>query len=312
MRVIKRSGIEPRRSLLFAFWDGEEKNLLGSKHFVAAPLVPLNQVKLVINIDMVGRLTDDRMEFLGSRTAVGLRRFVSERNLEEVNIDFNWDIIADSDHFPFVQRQIPYLMPFTDKHEDYHRPSDDPERVNVPGMRRVSRVILRILTSLANADSIPAFRPRCRVESEGTRRGFERPQPSPAPRLGVQTNRDSNGMLTVRSLLANTPAVASGFQVGDLILKFDNVEVNADNFTPTVQASPQDTTAHVRRNGEVMTLPVRFGAPPRRLGISWRTDACEPGTRMLSRVVPGSPRGSVRSETRRPDLLCRWQDIRKR
>lgn len=289
MRAIKTSGFQPRRSLLFAFWDGEEKNLLGSKYYVAVPTVPLNQIKLAVNVDMVGRLKEDRMEVLGTRTAVGLRRFVSDRNLEEINIDFNWDIVADSDHYPFVQRQIPYLMPFTNKHEDYHRPSDDPERINVPGMRRIGRMMLRILTTLANADSIPSYRPRCRVESEGTRRGFERPQPKAAPRLGVQTNKDPNGQLTVRNVLANTPAVPAGFRISDQILKFNNIEVMADTFTPVVQAAPQTTTAQVRRNGEVLTLNVRFTGPPRRLGIAWRTDACEPGTLMLSRVVPGSP-----------------------
>jgi Zn-dependent M28 family amino/carboxypeptidase len=163
MRAIKATGYQPKRSILFAFWDGEEKNLLGSKHFVTAPVVPLQQIKMVINVDMVGRLTDERMEILGTRTAVGLRRFVSRRNDQAINIDFNWDIVGDSDHYPFVQRQIPFLMPFTDKHPDYHRPSDDPDKINFDGMQRVGRLVLRLLASFADMAAIPTYRARCRV-----------------------------------------------------------------------------------------------------------------------------------------------------
>ncbi|MFK7818400.1 MAG: M20/M25/M40 family metallo-hydrolase [Planctomycetaceae bacterium] len=289
MRAIKTSGFQPKRSLLFAFWDGEEKNLLGSKHYVSAPTIPLTQIKMVVNVDMVGRLTDERMEMLGTRTGAGLRRLVSERNLEEINIDFNWDIVGDSDHYPFVQRQIPYLMPFTDKHGDYHRPSDDPDRVNAAGMRRVGRMVLRVLLELANTERTPVYRSRCRVESEGTRRGFERPLPTAKPRLGVQTNRTVSGGLVVRGLVPNTPAGLAGFQVGDEILSFDGRDVTAENFPEIVQTAPETTNAAIRRNGTVSTLNVQLEGAPRRLGIAWRTDACEPGTMMLSRVVAGSP-----------------------
>jgi hypothetical protein len=289
MRAIKTSGFKPKRSILFAFWDGEEKNLLGSKHYVSAPTIPLSQIKFTINVDMVGRLTDERMEMLGTRTASGLRRLVSERNQEEINIDFNWDIIGDSDHYPFVQRQIPYLMPFTDKHGDYHRPSDDPEKINAAGMKRVARLVLKVLTSVTTMEKIPAFRPRSRVESEGTRRGFERPLPDAKPRLGVQTNRTTTDGLIVRGLVPNTPAGLAGFQIGDEILRFNGRDVTADSFPAIVQTSPEDTTAEVRRNGTTLTLNVRLEGSPRRLGIAWRTDASEPGTMMLSRVVEGSP-----------------------
>ena len=70
----------PRRTLLFAFWDGEEKGLLGSKHWVSSPTQPLKQIKLVINSDMIGRLRPEGVELTGTRAARGLRQFVSEAN----------------------------------------------------------------------------------------------------------------------------------------------------------------------------------------------------------------------------------------
>ncbi len=290
MRAIKTAGYQPRRSILFAFWDGEEKNLLGSKHFVTAPVVPLQQIKMVLNVDMVGRLTDERMEILGTRTAVGLRRFVSRRNDQKINIDFNWDIVGDSDHYPFVQRQIPFVMPFTDKHPDYHRPSDDPDKINFDGMQRVGRLVLRLLASFADMAAIPTYRARCRVESEGTRRGFERILPPVAPRLGVQTDPADAGVI-VRTVVPNTPAANAGIRQGDQIVQVAGLPVTTETFRPIVQAAPTPTNIQIVRNGQTNTVEVRLDGTPRRIGIAWRTDAAEPGTMTLTRVIPGSSAG---------------------
>ncbi len=67
MEAIVRLEPRPRRTLLFALWDGEEKGLLGSKHWVAQPTLPLERVKLMLNMDMIGRLRDNRLEIGGSR-----------------------------------------------------------------------------------------------------------------------------------------------------------------------------------------------------------------------------------------------------
>ena len=123
-----------RRSVLFAFWDGEEKGLLGSKHWVTHPTVPLSQVVFTLNTDMIGRL-DESAEVLGVRTTRGLRSLVARHNREAVTLRFNRDIVGDSDHHPFVERRIPYLMFFTGKHKDYHRPSDDVAKLTQKGCR---------------------------------------------------------------------------------------------------------------------------------------------------------------------------------
>ena len=68
-----RSSWQPRRSILFAFWDGEEINLLGSRHWVRQPTTPLKNVRLAVNVDMVGRMTNGRLEVAGTRTGAGLR-----------------------------------------------------------------------------------------------------------------------------------------------------------------------------------------------------------------------------------------------
>jgi len=101
----------PKRSILFAFWDGEEKGLLGSKHWVEHPTIDLANVAFMINVDMIGRMQNQQMEVFGSRTAPGLRRLVSEINHgSNVSLKFNWELKANSDHHSFISHHIPALM----------------------------------------------------------------------------------------------------------------------------------------------------------------------------------------------------------
>ena len=87
----------PRRSILFALWDGEEKGLLGSQHWLREPTVPLERVTLAINLDMVGRLGDRGLEIYGTRTSRGLRELVSRQNQGPLlSLRFPWQITDNS------------------------------------------------------------------------------------------------------------------------------------------------------------------------------------------------------------------------
>ena len=100
--------------MLFAFWDGEEKGLLGSEYWAGSPTLPLDRIRLVINIDMIGRLVQNRAEVYGTRTAPGLRQLLAAQNPDEsLSLVFTWETRRDSDHYSFYSRRIPYLMVFT-------------------------------------------------------------------------------------------------------------------------------------------------------------------------------------------------------
>ncbi|MEX2113551.1 MAG: M20/M25/M40 family metallo-hydrolase, partial [Pirellulales bacterium] len=136
----------PRRSILFAFWDGEEKGLLGSEHWVNNPTVPLKNVPILLNVDMIGRLRNSRVEVIGIRTTPGLRRLISQLNgAEALTLDFNWDIRPDSDHQSFYSRGIPFLMLHTGKHSEYHRPSDDAELINNDGLSQIAQLMFHVV-----------------------------------------------------------------------------------------------------------------------------------------------------------------------
>src|SRR5262245_33373723 len=88
----------PRRSVIFALWDGEEAGLLGSKYWIDHPTVPLKQVAAAANVDMIGRLRNDRVIIYGDRSSYGWREMLSRDNESlGLTLDFDWLMKADSD-----------------------------------------------------------------------------------------------------------------------------------------------------------------------------------------------------------------------
>ena len=101
----------PKRSILFAFWDAEEIGLLGAKHWLSQPTIRLDRVRLAVDIDMIGRLRDDRLTVYGTRTTYGLRRVVSEQSDgSDLRLNFSWALNPNGDHYPFFSHNIPVLL----------------------------------------------------------------------------------------------------------------------------------------------------------------------------------------------------------
>ncbi len=177
----------PKRTILFAFWDGEEKGLLGSEHWAAQPTLPLSRVRLVVNADMVGRLRANRLEIYGSRTTSGLRQIFSSDNVEpSLLIDFSWEMKSNSDHYTFYKRRIPALLIHTGLHGDYHRPSDDVERINREGLKQIAQLLFLVVDDLAEAPQLGGFREQSQTESPLTQADVEKPLSLPASRLGLR------------------------------------------------------------------------------------------------------------------------------
>jgi hypothetical protein len=295
MDAVSKLPKRPRRSILFAFWDGEEKGLLGSEHWASAPTVPLANVAMMINVDMIGRLRNQRVDVSGIRTAAGLRRLVSELNgPEPLVLDFNWDIRPDSDHQSFYSRGIPYLMMHTGKHPEYHRPSDDAELINNAGLSQIAHLMFNVVVELADAETLSAFRGASRSESNGLRQMRERGLAPPPGRLGLRWDAKraaEDGAIVVEAVTPGSPAAAAGIQPGDRVLSIGGREIHsADQFRLCVLAADNPATATIQRAGteSPLELTLNLRGNPSRLGISWRTDDAEPGVVIVNRVVPGS------------------------
>jgi hypothetical protein len=279
----------PRRSVIFALWDGEEKGLLGSKYWVEHPTIPLKQLKIAFNLDMIGRLRNDRIELYGGRTARGLRRAVSEQNADaRLLIDFVWSMRDDSDHYPFYERGIPVLMLHTGLHDDYHRPSDDVEKLDLAGTERVVRLLFHVVHELADRDELTGFRSSARVES--------RPEPALPPlagRLGVSWDAAARGDgVRVKSVVRGSAAETAGIRSGDRIVRFAGEKLSSDaDFRGWLLAATAPVKLAIERAGSdtPLELVVQLSGPPIKLGISWREEDAEPDSVVLVRVVPDSP-----------------------
>lgn len=279
------SGLRTRRTLLFAFWDGEEQGLIGSRYWTAHPTLPLERVKLNITIDMVGRLRDERLYVLGTRSGYGLRRVFSGPVDDPLWLDFSWDLSANSDHWPFLERQIPVAVIHTGLHSDYHRPSDDVEKINRAGMREVCRYLLAAIIKVANEDQLPTFRDAVRRETEGMRRNLERPLPKasletwpanlPPPRLGISWREDAAepGSVLLTRIVDGTPATEAGLGVGDRIYELDGQPFgDAAAFQTAIHtlldAGRPEFTMLVERRGHVRTATVNMLSVSREAGVT--------------------------------------------
>ena len=289
-------GQPPRRSILFAFWDGEEQGLWGSKHWTAEPTVPLDQVVLKINADMIGYLRESQVFVFGTRTAQGLRRLVSQANTHtDLTLDFSWELKANSDHHSFFAREVPVLMLHTGLHDFYHRPIDDAHRINHEGNQQVARLLFTIAHQVANKDSVPGFRPFSRSERPEHLADLERPLAPRPPRLGVTLgyNDAEPPEVLLRHVYPGLPADRAGLQRGDVLLSFaDHQVLDIESLLIHVLQAQSPAMVRVRREvegqSELVDLAVPLDGIPLRLGLSWREDVGEPGTLVLSEVVPNS------------------------
>lgn len=283
----------PRRSVLFAFWDGEEKGLLGSQHWVSQPTIPLRQVRLMINLDMIGRLRNDRVEVYGTRSGYGLRNLVSRANSQSnLLADFTWEMEANSDHHSFYARGVPVLMLHTGLHDDYHRPADDAHKINAEGMRKVSRLLFSIAYELANDETVTRFRDSSRGETVSGRQALEQPGVRRSGRLGLswRQNQGQEGLV----LTQTAPGMAAhqaGLAPGDRILAFDSQPVGDGRGLIATVWTATALKLTVARPGEAAPREVSLTLPanPSRVGIAWREDDAEPNTVLVTEVTPGSP-----------------------
>ena len=292
--AVKKLKTPPKRTILFCLWDGEEQGLLGSRFWISRPTVPLEHVAIYINLDMIGRLKNKRVEVYGTRTSAGLRRLVSECNDAQLDLDFDWRIKEDSDHHPFFAHSIPILMLHTGLHEDYHRPSDDVHLLDVDGMKQVAGVTLQCLLRLADAPKIGKFREASRLENNHHRQILEQPVAVQPPRFGVPWKKEAgeNLKLVFQPPIPGSPAEKAGLRDGDVLLTCDGQEITDETrFRWELFAARGPQVFRVARKGEKepREITITPRGEPIRVGLTWRTDDAEPSSAILTQIIPGSP-----------------------
>lgn len=293
------SGERPKRSIILAFWDGEEHGLLGSKNFVANPTCPMNALRCIINMDMVGRFKEETgIELTGIRTMVGLRNRVSEHNRQtNLRFKFSWIVEDNSDHWTFYERKVPFVMPFTGFHDDYHRPSDDVDKVNYDGIQNIARWMYGLTRDLANDPDLPRFRDASFQENAEVQKQREVALPPSEPRLALTLSpSDAGPGRVVAQVYPLTSAAFAGLQAGDRIVKFGDHEIKPEtNLTGLILRSSSPVKIHYRRKGsdETRRAQVPLTGNPIRIGINWRDDPVEPHMVAINLLEAGSPAGEA-------------------
>jgi len=214
----------PRHSVIFVNFSGEEEGLLGSQYFVDNPPVPLENIVAMLNFDMVGRLKDDKLFIYGTGTATELQAVIDSANngrMPRLIIEGGGDGFGSSDHSSFYAKNIPVLHFFTDQHEDYHRATDDVEKIDVAGEGRVVNLAWRMIESI---DALPArltfVRSTRPARMAGTNQGSQ-------VYLGSVPDMSAGKVpgLRLTGVRAGSPAEQGGLKAGDVIVEFGGVAV---------------------------------------------------------------------------------------
>lgn len=164
MEAFSQPGARPKRSIVFFAPSAEEGGLLGSAHYTEHPTVPLEQVVANINMDLIGRNWRDSIIAVGlEQSDLGgtLRRVVQAHpELQMEPIADRWPeerIFYRSDHYNFARKGVPILFFTSGTHPDYHRPSDEPDRIEVAKEARLLRLIFYVGAEVANAEARPKW-----------------------------------------------------------------------------------------------------------------------------------------------------------
>ncbi|MEW6467721.1 MAG: M28 family peptidase [Bacteroidota bacterium] len=164
----KKNGHGPRRSIMVMGFSGEEKGLLGSKYYVANPVFPLANTVCDLNIDMIGRVDDkhkdsaDYIYIIGSDMLSKRLHEVNEKAnawYTKLKLDYAYNDIKDknrfyyrSDHYNFAKNGIPVIFYFNGTHADYHKESDEIEKINFELMEKRARLVFYTAWVIANMD----------------------------------------------------------------------------------------------------------------------------------------------------------------
>ncbi|HSG06956.1 MAG TPA: M28 family peptidase [Longimicrobiales bacterium] len=218
-------GPRPARSVLFIAFTGEEKGLWGSAHFVAEPTIELGKSVAMLNLDMVGRLTENTVTVFGTGTAQEWEQVATDANAElasPLNLAFSPDGYGPSDHASFTAAGIPVLHFFTNTHVDYHRPSDDWQKIDGQGIDRIAELATGITRRLAgSSQAVATSLTKVRQERPAAPSGGEASR-GYGPYFGTipdMTPRDFG--LRITGVREESPAEKAGLRGGDVIVEFD-------------------------------------------------------------------------------------------
>ena len=246
-----------KRSILFMDFAGEELGLLGSAEWVKEPTRPLNKVVAMINMDMIGRIKDDKV-YIGGVGTGSTFKSVLEQAEKETPFKFEASPggYSSSDHTSFVTKKIPVLFFFSGLHSDYHKPSDTWDKINGASAARLLDMVENVTVQLANTDQPPTFQVVAEEKPIGGigGGGGYGPYFGSVPDFGQVENG-----VKFSDVRPNSPAAKAGFKAGDILVQFGDKPIkNLYDFTDALRRSKVGDVVEVKvlRDGQPVTASV--------------------------------------------------------
>ena len=252
------AGPRPARSVLFIAFTGEESGLLGSTHFVAHPTIA-GRMTAMVNLDMVGRLGAGPLIVYGVDTAEQWRALVDPAATRAgIQIATRGEGYGPSDHTAFYSKDIPVLHLFTNTHGDYHKPTDDADKIDAAGLEKVTRMVVEIASAVS-----------ARPEQLTLKRGAGKPPAANSAGTGgtylgsVPDFSPVERGVKLSGVTPGSPADKAGVRAGDIIVGMGQLEVaDLQGLTDALRANKAGDTVPLRliRDGKALTLEVTLGS----------------------------------------------------
>lgn len=254
-RYFANNGKKESYNFLFLCFSGEELGLYGSKYFTENPTIDLSTATCMINLDMVGRLNPDTKTLFvsGTGTSPVWEPMLQKLSSEQLKIKTDSSGTGPSDHTSFYLKNIPVLHFFTGSHTDYHKPSDDAEKINYEGEVEVLKTIVKLVDELEGQPKLAFLTTKSR--NMNTRSSFK-------VTLGIMPSytSDVEGLL-VDGVTDGRPAQKAGVLAGDVITQMGDLPIkDIQNYMEALGKFDKGQTIPVKlkRKGEEITVNVTF------------------------------------------------------
>ncbi len=250
-----------KRSIVFTSFTGEELGLLGSNYMADNPPVDLSKVSLMVNMDMIGRLKEQNLMAIGVASGKELEEIITRLDAEDsLNIIKSNSPIGSSDQTSFYLKNVPSIMFFTGIHPDYHKPSDDWDKINYKSMEDVLIFIEKLINIVAEMPNKLTY---IKTETDSPT-SHSKTRGMGNIRFGIIPDYASDVKgLKIEGSSPNTPAEKAGLIDGDIIIGIDDKEINnIQDFMMVLREQQPGNTVNVKfiRNGKEMQVKVLLEA----------------------------------------------------
>jgi hypothetical protein len=254
-RHFQTNKIKESTNFLFLCFSGEELGLYGSKYFTENPTIDLTKVSYMINMDMIGRLDPQSKSLAvsGTGTSAAWEPLLKKLSTEKLLIKTDSAGVGPSDHTSFYLKNIPVLHFFTGSHSDYHKPTDDAEKINVEGEKEILELIIRLVENLDKQPKLTFL--ATKNKSIGSARAFK-------VTMGVMPSYTSSEEgLKVDGVTEGKPAQKAGIVAGDVIVQIGSYQIkDMQGYMDALGKfeKGQVVPVKLKREKEIITLNVTF------------------------------------------------------